>query len=796
MTVALPSLRRRSISTGAAILCLALGTGSVTAVFAVVDRTLVRPTSYQDPAHLVQVYERFGQGGVGTVAPATFRDWELAMRGTLDLGAYTVDQEAFEGASARSIAVTLLTPSVFGMVRVTPLLGRYLAPRDTEVSVPVAVVSESFWRSSLDGNASAVGQVIRLSGRTYTVVGVMPSTFALPARQPTDVWIPLTLSPTQWADRDKHDLFVLGRLNPSITIASAQAALDQTARRLNAQLPGADQSRGAIMFTLTDDLTRSLRPAVLLMLAAAWLVLVIACANVAIIFLAQARERERETAVRAALGASPARLTRGLITRGLALGLSGGLSGLLMAGVSLRALRPLSEHVTGLRIDAVHPAVIAFLLAVSAAIGLGLGVLPAWRAWRANLRVAFGAEGNRLAGATTPNEWLRGTLLTVETGLAFALLASAGLLLNTVRQLLAVPSGMATNNVLTMHVGASPQRSGGDAVQRFYLPMLARVQAIPGVAHAGLISMLPLQSSGNNSDFTIEPAPRAAHQSSPLAELRLVTPDYYAALGIHQVDGRSLSASGDVNGAPPVLEVNQALVRQIMGNENPTGRRIAIPAMYTGSVAGVVSDVHQISLDSDPFPEIDIPLSQIALPDYVTSMSLVVRSTVPIAQILPDIRLAVRSIDPTQPVSDIETMEDVLSTSLVDRHFLLVVLGSFASVALVLASAGLFGVVHYIVSQRSREIALRIALGARAPQVIGFVLGRIAMWTSLGLAGGVALAQVFARLLANAFYVDGSTNWTLYVAVGALMPAIAMLASFIPTRRAVTLSPANVLRDV
>jgi predicted permease len=802
LRLALRTLRRAPGFATVAVLCLALGIGANTAVFSVVNAVLLRPPPVAEPDRLVRLWEAERRGGgYGSVSFPNYRDWAREARAFTGLAAYHGRSLTLGGAGEpERVQAVAATANVFRVLGVQPLLGRAFAPGEDAPDRPaVVVLSEGIWRRRFGADPAVVGRTIPLDTATATVVGVMPA--ALSARLSpvgADLWVPYRPSPEQAAARGDKGLSVLGRLGLGVTLEQAAAQLRAVAARLERAYPETQTNTSARVVPLRDDVVGGARRPLGVLLGAVALVLVIACANVAGLLLARASARRPEVAVRLALGASRAALVRQFLVEGLVLSFAGAAVGAALAWAGLRVLAPLAAGALPVADDlTLDGRVLAALAGVAMLSGVAVSLVPALRA------SAPGAAG-RLTGAlggqrTTvggDQQRARGALVVAELAFSLVLLVGAGLLLRGFVALRGTPSGLVTAHVLTAHVPVPAGRyPPGTGPTRLVGPVLERVRAIPGVRSAGAISLLPVQSAWTWGNFTVEGRLTPAPDDAPSAELRLTSPGVFRSLGIPVRAGRDFTDADGHPGARVVI-VNEALAREALAGADPLGQRLRRTGeVYT--VVGVVGDVRQAGLDQAPHPELHFPSGDSTaaaapwVPDHLT---LVVRTAGPPAAVAAAVRDAARAVDPGAPVFDVQTMDAVVTRSLGGRRLTLYLLGSFAGVALALAAAGLYGVIAYLVAQRTRELGVRVALGARPGDVVRLVLWGGARLTALGVGLGLVGALALSRLLEGLLYGVGARDPLTFAAVPVVLAGVALLAAYVPARRAGCVDPLLAIR--
>jgi putative ABC transport system permease protein len=795
-------LVRRPGFTAVAVLSLALGIGANAAIFSVVYAVLLRPLPYFQPDRLVRLYETAPQLDHTNVAPPTLRDWREQGNVFAGLASYVPIHPNLQGVtSTERIRATLASANLFSVLGAKPLLGRaFVAGEDQPGAPRVAVLGEDFWRSRFNSDASVLGKTITLDGDAYTVVGVMSARFRFPANEVNDVWAPQQINPQLVKQRSSHWLRVVARLRPGVQLATARSEMRQIADRLARQYPDQQRDRGVLAVPLRQDITGDIRPALLVLLGAAGLVLLIACANVANLLLARATDRRKEVAIRVALGARRSRLIRQLLTESILLALAGAVVGLALSYWGTATLLRLAGSSIPLISDVgFDPAVFTFLAVVAVLTGIVCGLVPALRATRVDLTSDL-KEGVSNGSDGISRERLRSLLIVSETALALVLLVSAGLLMRAFLNLRDTNSGMVTENVLTMHIAASEQKYDTSESILFYQPVLQRIRAIPGVRAAGLTSALPLQESYNYGYLRIEGRTQTPGEE-PVAQQRIVSPGYFRALGIPVLRGRAFTerdAGAAYNSgfhpaagtAPAVVLINHALAKQYFPNQNPIGQRIKLGDSLFAPIVGITGDVRESQLEVPSAPTLYLSFMQ--FPQH--EMTLVVSTTVPPTSVVPAIRAAIRSTDPAQPVYGVETMDHVVAESVSSNRFDFWLLGTFAAIALVLAAAGIYGVMSYVVTQRTREIGIRMALGAQATAVHRLLVREGMALVVGGLVLGALAALGVTRLLSSLLYGVSSTDPITFICVVGLLSIIAFVASYVPARRAAAVDPTISLR--
>jgi putative ABC transport system permease protein len=790
----LRSLLRSPGFAAVAILCLALGIGANAALFSVLNAVLLRPLPFAEPDRLVRAYEKIGDRGQGSVSVPNFRDWVEQNTGFEQLAAYRMASRNLQSTGdPERIRAVEATPNLFSLLGARPLLGHTFAPgADEPGKAQVAVVSEELWRTRLGGERSLIGEALRLDGVPYTVIGVMPEAFDFPAGgNATDVWVLFDPGPEAANARGSHFLAVIGRLKAGISLEQATAQLVTVAARIEKEHPAEQTGRSVIVQPMREDMVGRVRPALFVLFGAVGLVLLIACANVANLLLARSAVRQREVAIRLALGASRKRLVRQFLLESLVLSFVGAALGLLLARWSLQALAPLAEG--ALPVFKEFPMdgrVFAFLLAVAALSGIAFGIVPALQTSRGDLRDSLSEAGGKATGSGR-QQLFRSALVVSEIALSLVLLVGAGLLLRGFLNLSGTEPGLDPENVLTAHLPVPAEQTEG-STPRLFRPVLEKVRAIPGVRSAGIISMLPIQSAWTNGSFAVEGRPEPQPGQEPLAELRIASPELFRSLSIPLLRGRDFTESDGEPGSMVAI-VNEALVRRHFPEEDPLGRRLRFSG-ESFTIVGVVGNVRQAGLDIDPLAEIYFPY---AFPDFMPFLGdavLVIRTAVPPESVTGPVRAAVASVDPGLPLYDVLTMEQVIEDSLAGRRLNLWLLAIFAGIALVLSAAGLYGVISYLVAQRTREIGVRMALGAQTRDVLRLVLRQGAGLIAAGLLLGLIAAFAFTRVLESLLYGVSARDPLTFAALAALLAVVALLATWMPARRASQVDPIQAIR--
>ena len=781
-----------------AVLTLTLGIGANTAIFSVIRGVLLRPLPFPEPDRLVLAVEMVGRGRSGVTAP-DFTDWRAQSRG-LDIAALATYDANLTGIDEpERVTAARVTANYFATLRIRPLLGRVFTPDEEPVGgAHITVLSHGFWGRRFGADSSVVGRSLTLDDVPYTIVGVMgPEAEALENGE--DLWVPLALTRQEIAATGARFLTPVARVRPGVTPEQAAAELQAIARRIGEVRPWSNKDVGAALVPMSEIVVGDSRQSLLLLFGAVGLVLLIACANVANLLLARATARGRESAIRTALGARPARLVRQLLTESVLLALLGAGGGLLLSAwgtdLLVQALPAGTPRLDQVRLDS---AVLGFTLAIATLTGIVFGLAPALRAARPDLvqgltdaaRGSGGARRHRLGAA----------LVVAEIAVALVLLVSAGLLLRSFAAVNRVDPGFNPENLTAVRIALPESRYGqpGRTVL-FYEGLVARARDVPGVREAAVSSSVPFGSAGFNLSVTIEgrPAPTRP-EDSPMVFPRAVSASYFRTLGIRLLEGRGFESS-DRAGAVRVGIINETAARRLFPGENPLGRRITPDDNGVGpmQIVGVVSDMRGFGLASDPRPELFHPMEQASSDHWDwtgRAMSLVVRADAEGAVLNPSLRAVIASLDPSLPIYSIYTARTLIERSVTPRRLFMLLIGGFSAVALLLAAIGIYGVMTFTVSQRTRELGIRVALGAVRQDVFRLVVGRAMTLTGLGLAVGLLGAAAATRLLRQSLFGVRPTDPVTYAAIAALVCAVALAASWLPARRAARVDPMIALR--
>ena len=788
------SLRRTPAVTGAALVTVALAVGATTLLWAVVDAVLLRPLPYRDPERLVQLWESHPeQGPRVVVSRGNYLDWLERAEAFEALGAYMPGWGLGLTGDGPPLQVTgaLATPSLFRLLGVDAAAGRTFTDAEGQPGTDDAVLlSEGFWRRRFGGDREVLGRTLTLDGESYRVVGVMPAGFDVPSRE-VDVWLPMSFPPAYYEQREAHTLHVVGRLVPGASVQAAEAAMDRLARSLGEEHPEEVAGWEVTVVPLHEQRVGEVRPALLILLGAVVVLLAAACFNVANLLLARGTARAGEVAVRAAVGASRGRLVRQLLTESLLLGAAGGALGAALAFGGLELLRSsLGLQIPRLADAALDLRVLAVTAALSLATGAAVGALPAIRDSRADLRGGLGAAP--FQGRGMGRDRLRPALVAVQVALAVVLLAGSGLLLRSFLAVRSVDPGFDTGGLLavSLNLPASSYPDTPDHV-RFYEDLLERLARLPGVASVAATNEPPILGYDMSRTPVLEGA--EGDWPGPSPPHRIVTAGYFEALGVPLVAGRTFHRF-DRPGSPLVLVVNEAMARELWPGEDPLGKRLAFdPEGPWHEVVGVVGDTRDQGLEAPADPAIYAPLAQKGW-HWMTWMTVLVRTGGDPYAVADAVREEVWALDPSLPVLATRTVDEIYAESRARRRFHTLLLSLFAGFALVLGLVGLYGVTAFAVARRTREIGIRMALGAQRASVAAMVLRQGAVLAALGLAAGTAAALALSRTLASLLYGIGPHDPATFAAVVGLLAAAALGACYLPARRAARLDPTRALR--
>jgi putative ABC transport system permease protein len=774
-------LVKRPGFTTVAVLALALGIGANTAVFSVIRGVLLRPLPYSDPSRLVAIWESNLKANVQREpsSPPNLKDWSEQCRSFTGMAAYTLGWSPFtDSGEAEMLDVGYVTANYFDLLGVEPALGRAILPGDQNASV--VLLSDEFWDRRFGRDPHIIGRQLRLTGYLSTVIGVMPPRFHdadFVFRSAAEVWMPL--NPANFGPGRRSDfLRVVARVKPGVTIGQARAEITGVAENLKKEYPADNAPWTIELHSLDEAISGYARRALWLLLASAAALLLIACANVANLSLARSGERRREFAIRTALGGGASRLFRQLITESLLLGLLGGAAGFLLGNWAMRAMLALGgsyiPRAQEVRLDV---PVLLFALATSCITAVLFGVLPARQASRADLNDALKSSSR---GATAGRRQARAALVVVEVALSLVLVVAAGLLLRSFWRVQSIELGFEPSRLLTAGVRLYDDRP---RAANFLGDLLQRIEKMPGVISAAACAGAPMTAAGHNL-FIIEgqtPAPGDLLQD---AILDPVTPGYFRTMGIALRSGRYLAAEDSAQS--PHAVISAGLARRNFPNEDPIGHRISFDEGKTfWPIVGVVADVRQQGATTDPKAQVYISYRQYP----ITRVTLAVRTSLDPHSLIPAVRAELRTMDPTLPIYDVRTEEELIEKDVAPRRFALTLVGLFAGLALLVASIGIYGVISYSVTESTKELGIRMALGALKSDVLKMVLGNGLKLVLMGIAVGALAALAATRVIASFLFNVSAYDPVTFLAVGGIFVIVALAACLIPARRATNVDP-------
>jgi predicted permease len=787
-----------------AVIVLALGIGANTAIFSVVNTVLLRPLPYLQPDRLVQVWHTPPQSSFPgltrfSVSPANYLDWVNQNHSFEQMAIYGFMSFNLTGkGEPESILATRVSSNFFSVLRTQPMAGRvFSSEEDSSGHGNVVVISHSFWQSHFGANPNTVGQTISLNSEPYTIVGIMPAKFAFPTSSDpkfqTQMWAPIAWSDKDRAVRGNHNFLVIGRLKLDANLEQAKAEMNTISSRLEQQYPADDRGWGATVIPLREQMVGEVRSALMILLGAVGFVLLIACANVANLVLVKTLARQKEIAIRTALGASSFRVLRQILAETLMLSLGGGLLGLAVAHFSVRLIVAfLAQQLPFAANISLDVSVLGFTLLVSLLTGVIAGVVPAFRATKTNLNDSLKAGLGRTDADSGSNR-TRSVLVVSEMALSLVLLVGAGLMIRSLSHLRNVDPGMDTRNVATTDLQLSRVKYAKPVQQlAFYDQLVQRLRTLPGVESASAIDIMPLSGGGSTQPIAVEGRPMVPMAEQPEVPVRVVEPDFMRTMHIPLLQGRMLN-SADTEDRPQAILISDAMAKRIWPGENPIGKRLTLTFFPEKSreVVGVVGNVKQDGLDvAEPAAALYLPMAQAARP----FMTVVMRVAAQQGNLAPAIANAVHEIDREQPVNDVVTMDMVMADSISHQRFNMLLLGAFAGLALLLAAIGLYSVLAYSVRRRVREIGVRMALGAQRMDVIRMILGQGVRLALIGVVIGVVAAFVLTRLMANQLFQVSATDPLTFIGVAVILVLVAIVACYIPARRAAKVDPMVALR--
>ncbi len=805
---ALRMLRNSPGFTAVAILTLALGIGANTAIFSVIDSVLLRPLPYKDPAGLVMVWENNSQhpNPHNTVSPPDFLDWQSRNSVFAEMSALFDQRANLTGNGVpQEVVVQDVSVNFFSVLGVNPILGPgFTTENGKKGHDNVVVLSYGFWKKRFAGDPEIIGKHVVLNGHPQTVMGVAPQDFSWFIKDGSftgakpQMWTPF-IFPASFSDRKDIGRFltVVARLKPGATVPQAQSQMSSIAARIAEEYPDFNGYWGANVVSVRDQISGDLRPALLILFGAVGFVLLIACANVSSLLLARAAAREREIAVRTAIGASPWRIARQLLTESVLLALIGGGIGVALAVWGTNLLLAASpKNLLGLGSIPIDWRVLAFAAGATLFAGLLFGFLPSYISAHSGISETL-KEGGRGSSAGKRRSFARGAFVVMQICLALVLLAGSGLLIRSFVRLVGVDPGFDASHLLTFKVSLPSSKYGKDpACLAFFRQLLARISVLPGVRSVSMNTFPPFSGLGSATGVHVLSQPERSLMDLPVAAVRVIGPDYFPTMQIPLHSGRTFNEQ-ELTEERHVVIINQAFADQYLKGANPLGQKAVIymksleeSKNSPSEIIGVVGDVRQMGLDTPAEPTVYWPHPELV----ISEMTIVVRTTNDPLALVSAARSALQQMDPEQPMAAISTMDELVAGSLSRSRFTMLVLGVFAALALILASVGIYGVIAYCVTQRTQEFGIRMALGANRRDVLRLVLGQGTRLTLLGIGLGIVAALIVTRLMATLLYGISATDPLTFTAVALLLALVAIAACYIPARRATRVDPIVALR--
>jgi putative ABC transport system permease protein len=805
--LALRSLLKTPGFTAVAIITVALAIGANTAVFSLVNALVIRPLPYQAPQELVLIWEKFVHQGLDQipVSAPEYQDYEKNLKSYAQIAAFDyIDLNLTAGDMPERVQGSVVSPSAFPLLGVKPIAGRTFSESEQgEGNDNVVVISARLWQRRFNSDPSLVGKTLSLNGRTFTVVGIMPAKFEFPLplfnvqggtfAQRVDIWKPIAFTKNELESRGSRSYGVIGRLKRGVSQAQAQAELTALHANWIRDFPNNYEVAtgfGGSVYSLHEQVVGGMRTALAILLAAVALVLLIACANLTTMLLARAGAREREFAIRVALGASRWQLLRQVLTESVLLAIVGGAIGTFLALWGVELLQAIgSKTVPRIGEANLDLTVLLVTLGVSIVTGILFGLVPAVASGKPELTEAL-KEGGRGSSTGVRRNRIRNLLVIGEVALALVLLVSAGLLIKSFVRLQNVNPGFNPSGIVTMDLSLPVAKyPRGKPVSDFYSELLRRMRTLPGVQYAALASILPLSGNNSDSSFHIEGRDDKALGVFPDEEIRSVTPDYFRVLETPLMKGRFFT-DADTADAPGVVIINQAMAKKYWPGEDAIGKRINFddsdPAKIQWiTVVGVISDIRHRGLDAEPKPEYYRPHAQLTY----RGMNLAVRSSLDPSALARSIRNEVRAMDADQPIANLSTLAEISKDSIAARRLSVLLIGVFAAVALVLAAVGIYGVMSFLVVQRTHEMGVRMALGAQRSDVLRLVITRAAKLVLIGTGAGLLLGLFSSRALRALLYNVGAFDLWTFVGVTLTLCAVSLAASYIPALRATRADP-------
>jgi putative ABC transport system permease protein len=785
-------LAKKPLFTIIAVMTLALGIGANTAIFSVVNAVLLRSLPYHNAKQLIILSSTSTSGDRDGLSVPEAQDYQTRMQSLEDLTAFQSQSVNLTGGERPDrVRGAFVSANFFKVFNLTPIIGRTFAEgEDRQGGEKLAVVNEKMWQERLNSDPNLQAKKLILNGEPYSVIGVVSSSFKEPFDPEVEVWMPVPNYPGNSGTREWRQLFAIGHLRPGVSLSQAQAEAGTIASQLAQAYPKENAGRNARLEYFSDLLVSRVRPMLWLLFAAVGVILLIACANLANLLLARGLARQREIAVRAALGASRWRLIRQLLTETTLISLAGGAGGLLLAHWGLSALLKLPQNFVSTEDANLDTRVLLFALAVSLITGWLFGLVPALQLARPDLQ-SFLKEGARGSGEGARWNRVRGAFVVAQVALSLLLLVSAGLLIRSFDKLMRVDVGFRPERLLSLEYRLPRTKYREPQAQwNFHRQVMERIQEVPGVQSVSLVRGLPFSGNGATTAITLLDREPPAKGQEPEVMFNTAMPNYFETIGIPFFKGRLFGNQDQVN-TPPVLIINQTLAQRFWPGQDALGKQIKfVSDGTTGTIVGVVGDAKHYWVEEEQRPQVYAAYSQ--QPGLFATV--VIRTTVEPLSLSESVRQAVWKVDSDQPMWKIRTVEFLVNRSLADRKFLLALMGIFASLALVLTMIGLYGVISYLVNQRTQEIGIRMALGAQMADILRMVLKQGMVLVFIGVALGLAAASLMTRLMSRLLYQVSATDPLTFASIVLLLIAVALLACYLPARRATKVDPLVALR--
>ncbi|HWN11668.1 MAG TPA: ABC transporter permease [Pyrinomonadaceae bacterium] len=792
LTFGVRMLAKKPVFSIIAVVTLALGIGANTAIFSVVNAVLLRALPYHNPDQLIALATISPGGDSDGLSSPELQDYQTEMKSLEDLAGFQSQSVNLTGGDRPDrVRGAFVSWNYFKVFNLAPILGRTFAEgEDRQGAERLAVVNEKMWQERLNSDRDLGSKKLILNGEPYTVIGVISSGFKQPFDPDVEVWMPMSHYPGNTGTREWRALFGMGHLRPGVSVTQAQAEANTIATQLAQAYPRENSGRGARVDFMRELMVREVRPMLWVLFAAVGVILLIACANLANLLLARGLARQKEIAVRAALGASRWRLIRQLLTETTLIGILGGLGGLLLAYWGLYALLKLPQNFVDAKQATVDTRVLLFALAVSLITGWLFGLIPALQLARPQLQ-SFLKEGARGSGEGSRWNRLRGAFVVVQVALSLILLVSAGLLIRSFDKLLQVDVGFRTERLLTLEYRL-PRNKYREPVNQwnFHRQVVEHLQQVPGVQSASLVRGLPFSGNGGTTPIVLPDREPPQKGMEPEVMINTAMPNYFETIGIPLIQGR-VFGNQDQADTPPVVVINQLMARRFWPNQDPLGKQIKFPEDdSTATVIGVVGDAKHYWLEEEQRPQVYGAYSQ----GPGLFATVVIRTTVEPLSLTEPVRQAIWKVDPDQPMWKIRTVDFLVNRSTADRKFLVALMGIFATLALVLTIIGLYGVISYLVNQRTQEIGIRMALGAQMRDIMRMVLKHGMLLVITGVVLGLAASWMLTRLMSRLLYQVSATDPLTFAGIALLLITVALLACYIPARRATKVDPLVALR--